>query len=155
MGILNELNISEELDFEEDELTLLSLLRTNEMVLSVGSKIFTKELSQPQFNIMMMLKNEDIGLHQKEIINRVVSSKGNISIHIKKMLIQGYVYKKKDIKDKRHDRISLSQKGRNVLEPYEEKYRILMKSLFAGIPNKELLQVQNILEKLRNSCLKV
>jgi len=154
MNIRNELNLSKEVVFKESELALLSLFRTNELLLNSGSNIFDKTLTQSQFNILLILKNEPKGMFQKDIIERTVSSKGNISLHMKKLLKLGYIEKSKDVVDRRHDCIKLNDTGAEKLKPYEQKYRQLMESIFSKISNDRLTVLQEILEEIRISCSK-
>ena len=100
------------------ERVLLRILKVADMLTRIGDmSVFGAKLTQPQFNILMVLRRLDRnGVSQKEILGHLVSTKGNVSIHIANLVRKGFVRKKTSKTDARANVITLTAKGRRVLD---------------------------------------
>lgn len=136
------------------EATLLKILRVADLLIRIGdTKVFGKDLTQAQFNILMILKR--IGgreVSQKEIVEKIVSTKGNVSIHIANLVRQGYIRKKVSNRDSRMNSIILTAKGKQALERLEPLYLYHIKQITEGLPHKQTQQALDILEHLHQQC---
>ena len=115
-------------DIAIGEKAVLDILRVADMLIRIGnSKVFRKTLTQAQFNILMVLKRHgQQGMSQKDILGNLVSTKGNISIHIGNLEKKGFIRRKTSKQDARRHVITLTAKGKGILEL---NHRIMAKKL--------------------------
>ncbi len=135
------------------EITVIQILKVADLLLRIGdAHVFTGDLSQAQFNILMILKRygKD-GMSQKDILSRRVSTKGNLSIHITNLLKKSYITRRISKTDNRLHEIRLAAKGRRLLEKLEPKYfkkiRELTDELSEGAAAKTLLLLTHLQAK--------
>jgi len=139
---------------DERETAVLYILRVADMLNRLGdTRVFGKEISQAQFNILMILKRHgQEGMSQKEILANLVSTKGNVSIHIRNLLKKGYVLKKTSKHDGRLHVIKLSARGRRILESVEPKYLEQLRVVVEDLPASQAETLVDLLEGLRLNC---
>ena len=96
------------------EATVMQILRVADLLTRIGdAKVFGKELTQAQFNLLMVLKRHDgVGVSQKDILANLVSTKGNVSIHVTNLTRMGYIRKRVAVDDGRRHELTLTAKGR-------------------------------------------
>ena len=136
------------------ERVVLEVIRTAELLARVGQGcVFNQSLSQSKFNILLILKYYgDGGMAQKDILARMVSTKGNLSTHIKSLAADGYVRKGTSTVDRRHDVLSLTRKGARAIEQMEPEYMRHIQSLTSGLSTKGAARVNRELEALQERC---
>ena len=135
------------------EQVVIDIIRTSELLSRVGNAcVFNNGLSQAKFNILIILKYYGVGVSQKDILGRMVSTKGNLSTHIKSLAADGYIRRKTSKADKRHDTISLTPKGDRVLKSIEPQYISHVNELTRGQSNASAEHVIEILENIQNEC---
>jgi DNA-binding MarR family transcriptional regulator len=105
----------------------------------------------PEQNLVMMLLWEQDGLSQNEITIKLNKDKTNIARMSQGLEQKGFVKKAICPKDRRAQRLYLTEKGRNlsehVLPIAEEFHEILCKN----ITDEELFQLRTILSKMREN----
>lgn len=136
------------------EQAVIEVIRSAELLSRLGSQcVFDEELSQARFNILIILKYYGgEGISQKQILDRMVSTKGNLSMHIKRLAADGHVEKQRSSHDRRHDIISLTKKGESVLRSKEPEYMRHMEILTAGISRGNAEKVTKLLQELQDQC---
>jgi len=136
------------------EATVLQILRVADLFTRIGdSKVFGKELTQPQFNVLMVLKRHGVGgLSQKDILGKLVSTKGNISIHLTNLARRGYLRRKSSKTDSRMNEITLTAKGRRILADLEPKYVHHLTRITVDLLPKQVEMMLEILKNLQNKC---
>lgn len=136
------------------EATVLQILRIADLLTRIGdSKVFGKELTQAQFNILMILKRHaQNGMSQKEIMEYLVSTKGNVSIHITNLGRMGYIRKKTSKIDSRRNVITLTAKGRRILGELEPKYIRHLREITDDLPREQAESTISLLNKLMGKC---
>jgi DNA-binding MarR family transcriptional regulator len=136
------------------EATVLQVLRVADLLTRIGdSKVFGKELTQAQFNVLMVLKRHGAGgLSQKDILENLVSTKGNVSIHISNLSRMGYIRKKTSQVDSRMNVITLTAKGKRVLDDLEPRYVQHLKEITGDLPNKDAEAAMAVLTYLQERC---
>ena len=118
--------------------------------------MFDKELSQARFNILLILKYYgNDGLCQKDILARMVSTKGNLSIHIKNLVAQGYVCKNRSESDRRQDTVRLTAEGERVLKRVEPEYMRHIDMLTRGQSAADAGKLTELLEGRQDTCLEL
>ena len=136
------------------EATVLQILRVADLLTHIGdSKVFGKDLTQAQFNVLMVLKRHgNGGISQKDISENLVSTKGNISIHMTNLARMGYIRKKTSKADNRMNEITLTAKGRRILDDLEPKYIRHLKEITDDLPTKQAEMAMEVLDYLHDKC---
>ncbi len=136
------------------EATVVQILRVGDLLTRIGdSKVFGKDLTQAQFNILMILKRHgEEEMSQKDILANCVSTKGNVSIHMTNLTHMGYVRRKTSKVDSRINVITLTAKGRRILAELEPKYVQHLKKITDDLPFKQAETAIKILDRLRGKC---
>ena len=134
---------------------MLQILRVADLLTRIGdSQVFGKELTQAQFNVLMVLKRHgsDGGISQKDILDNLVSTKGNVSIHITNLSRMGCIRKKTSKIDSRMNVITLSAKGRRILDDLEPKYIEHLKDITGDLPADQAQMAMTVLNYLHDKC---
>lgn len=136
------------------ETVVIYILRVAEKLIRLGdTKVFNKTLGQAQFNILMILKRHGkFGMSQKDILENLVSTKGNVSIHISNLLKKGYIRSKASQTDKRMHVIKLTAKGRSILKNIEPEYIKELRKLTDDLPRQQYEAAITLLDKLGERC---
>jgi DNA-binding MarR family transcriptional regulator len=136
------------------ETTVLQILRVADLLTRVGdSTVFHKELTQAQFNVLMILKRHgEGGMSQKDILAKLVCSKGNVSIHTANLTRMGYIRKKISQTDSRVNVITLTAKGRRVLAHLEPRYLQQLNDVTRDLPREQAERVVELLAHLEEKC---
>ncbi len=154
-GIQELLNIPHGVIESDEEEAALGLLRTTEMLLQHARRtLFCDDLSQAQFNILMILEHEsDRGISQKAIGKRLVTSKGNTSQHIARLEDMGLIRRNPAPEDRRRNTIRLTAKGRRVVARLEPRYREQIREVFRAMGKRDLAALISSVGKLRRSLV--
>ena len=136
------------------ETTVLQIVRIADLLARIGdTKVFGKEVTQAQFNILMILKRHgQNGMSQKDIMEYLVSTKGNVSIHITNLGRMGYIRKKTSKIDSRMNVITLTAKGRRILGELEPKYIRHLRELTDDLPREQAESTIALLNELMGRC---
>ena len=143
-----------EADVDIREATVLQIVRVADLLNRIGDlKVFGKDLSKAQFNVLMVLKRHgNDGMSQKNILETLVSTKGNISTHMTNLGRLGYIRKKTSKVDSRMNVITLTAKGRRILERLEPKYVEHLKAITGSLPASQAEMAMTVLNYLREKC---
>ena len=133
------------------EATVLQILRVADLLTCIGdSKVFGRDLTQAQFNVLMVLKRHgNGGISQKDILESLVSTKGNISIHITNLGRLGYIRKKNSKADSRMNVITLTANGRRILADLEPKYLQHLKEITDDLRPDQAEAAMDLLKHLQ------
>lgn len=136
------------------ERMVLRILRVADMVTRIGSmSVFGETLTQPQFNILMILRRFGTdGASQKDILEFLVSTKGNVSIHIANLAKSGFIKKRTSTADARANVITLTAKGRSVLDELEPRYFEQIQKMTGDLPEDEVETTLKLLDCLKDRC---
>jgi DNA-binding MarR family transcriptional regulator len=94
-------------------------------------------LTETQFVVLEMLYSKGT-LTINDIVERSLSTDGNIGVVINNLEKQGLVEKRVDRRDKRIRRVSLTAKGQDVIGTYFPKHEAFVNELFSNVPRKDL-----------------
>lgn len=136
------------------EQAILEIIKTAELFTRVGNtRVFDRELSQAKFNILLILKYEGSdGMSQKEILERMISTKGNLSIHISNLEKDGYIRRQASKEDMRHDVIKLTAKGGRALDGIEPEYERHVRTMVEGLSSEKAMGLVMQLKTLQEKC---
>ncbi len=137
-----------------NEAVLLEILRVSDLLARVGnSTIFSKGLSMAQFNILMVLRRRGgDGMSQKQIVENLLTTKGNVSIHMKNLTDAGLVRRRVSKHDGRMHVVTLTAKGNRILESLEPQYLAQIETLTKGLPAAEVDTTLNLLAQIRDTA---
>lgn len=106
-------------------------------------------LTPAQFGVLEALYNKG-DLRIGEIIEKILTTSGNITVVIKNLEKEGLVKKALDPEDKRSAIISLTDKGKEVVEDILPNHIQNIKDIFSVLTDEEKTVLKNILKKFKN-----
>ncbi|HFI0644758.1 TPA: MarR family winged helix-turn-helix transcriptional regulator [Streptococcus suis] len=101
-----------------------------------------------QFGVMEALYNKG-NLRIQDLIDKLLSTSGNMTVVIKNMIRDGYVYKTSDTSDRRASLIALTEKGRQTIETILPEHYDHVGQIFSVLSPEEQDQLANILKKFK------
>jgi len=139
---------------DSGEQAILEIIKTAELLTRVGNTcVFDREISQARFNILIILKYEgEDGISQNEILQRMVSTKGNLSIHIANLERCGYIRRQASKEDMRRNVVRLTAKGRRVLDKLEPGYEGHIRAISEDLPANRAESLTEMLRTLQERC---
>ncbi|MBU3804240.1 MAG: MarR family transcriptional regulator, partial [Candidatus Cellulosilyticum pullistercoris] len=84
-----------------------------------------------------------------ELIEKILTTSGNITVVIKNLEKEGLIQKSADPKDKRSCIISLTDKGKQYIETILPKHIDNIRSIFEVLSNEEKRVLKDILKKFK------
>jgi len=102
---------------------MLSIVKTSNLLLKTASKFFSRYvITDVQFNILMILKDEQKGLNQQELSEKLIVTKSNVVGLIDRMEKTGLVERQKHPTDRRCHTVALTKLGLEMLARVEDSY---------------------------------
>ncbi|WP_105116941.1 MarR family winged helix-turn-helix transcriptional regulator [Streptococcus suis] len=101
-----------------------------------------------QFGVMEALYNKG-NLRIQDLINKLLSTSGNMTVVIKNMIRDGYVYKTSDTSDRRASLIALTEKGRQMIESILPEHYDHVGQIFSVLSPEEQDLLATILKKFK------
>ncbi len=134
--------------------TFLNLLRTHAKLSSqFKQQIFRPMgISHEKYNVLRILAGEARPMQIYEIAERMVTPSTDISRLIERLVDSGLVSREKCREDGRVVWIDLTRQGRNLLKKIAKPLMDLHASQFAGLSEKELGQLNQLLFKARQDA---
>lgn len=102
-----------------------------------------------QFGVLEALYNKG-DLRIQDLIDKLLSTSGNMTVVIKNMIREGYISKTIDCKDRRAFRIGLTPYGRETIEKILPDHYAHVGELFSVLSQEEQVQLAEILKKFKN-----
>ena len=117
-----------------------------------GSSYINKEISKHgigsgQFMFLLELYKKD-GKNQEEIAEDLKMDKGTTARALKKLEEQGFLTRLKDEKDKRSNKIYLSDKAKNIREDIFNILDDWNKQITRSLAKEEVKMLEDLLEKV-------
>lgn len=107
-------------------------------------------LTIAQFGVLEALYNKG-DLRICEIIEKILTTSGNITVVIRNLEKEELVEKKIDPEDKRAAIISITDKGRKIIEDIFPKHIENINNIFSVLTDEEKILLKDILKKFKNS----
>lgn len=105
------------------------------------------DLTLPQFGVMEALYH--LGdLKICELIEKTLSTSGNMTVVIRNLELSGYVNRYISPEDKRVSKIALTKKGQDLIEKIFPRHLDSLKSYFENLEDSEKEQLLSLLKKL-------
>nr|WP_253199136.1 MarR family transcriptional regulator [Clostridium gasigenes] len=106
-------------------------------------------LTSAQFGVLEALYNKgDLRIY--EIIEKILTTSGNITVVIKNLEKDGLVKKNLDPEDKRSTIISITDKGKKIIEDILPNHINNISEIFNVLTDEEKITLKNILKKFKN-----
>lgn len=112
----------------------------------LNSSLSKYGLTMAQYQILDIL-NESGRQSISDVMNKMVSTKGNMTVVIKNMLDRGWIDKCDAHNDKRKTVIWLSNSGLQLYESYQPKHKECVMKLFDSFCSEELVQLNELLTR--------
>lgn len=146
MKDIKELIKENELDLS----TLVVFTRAEHIIHKIEYKTIKQSgLTTAQFGVLEALYNKG-DLRICELIEKILTTSGNITVVIKNLEKDELVKKKPDPEDKRSCIISLTEKGKYVIENILPDHIRNIKSIFEILTEEEKNTLKSILKKFKN-----
>lgn len=101
-----------------------------------------------QFGVMEALYNKG-NLRIQDLIDKLLSTSGNMTVVIKNMIRDGYVYKTSDTSDRRASLIALTEKGHQTIEAILPEHYDHVGQIFSVLSPEEQDLLATILKKFK------
>ena len=105
-------------------------------------------LTVAQFGVMEALYNKG-NLRIQDLIDKLLSTSGNMTVVIRNMVRDGYIFKVADEKDKRSYLIGLTPLGRETIEKILPEHYDNIGKIFSVLSLKEQEDLARILKKFK------
>lgn len=131
------------------ELQVMQLLRTKfrNVQAHLASTLQCANLTPTQYTILEALYTQD-NMSIGDVMNKVYSTKGNMTVVIKNMLDRGWIHRCESENDKRKSVIWLSEDGIKLVESYIPIYKEAVSSIFKSFTLNELEILNSLLNKI-------
>ena len=135
---------------DEDNLKLIiSLSRTMQSINKKQTKLINeKSLTLPQFGVLELLYHKG-PLCISDIIEKTLSTSGNMTVVIENLRKDKCIEKIKDETDQRKYIISLTEKGKMIIEEVFPVHLENLDIIFGKLTKEEKKELLNLLKKLR------
>jgi DNA-binding MarR family transcriptional regulator len=104
--------------------------------------------------MILGILQDNAGITQKELTTNLRISSSSMGELLGKLEQNGYLLRQSNISDKRTFNISLTDKGREVVESYKEIRSAATQEWCSGLPDCEQEELIRLLEKLNSSMEK-
>lgn len=137
---------------KESELDLATLVVFTKAEHTIHKKEYQtiKEsgLTPTQFGVLEALYSKgDLRIH--ELIEKILTTSGNITVVIKNLEKDGFIHRNVDPKDKRSCIISLTDKGKQCMEIILPNHFNNIKEIFKVLSDEEKIMLRTILKKFK------
>lgn len=105
-------------------------------------------LTPAQFGVLEALYNKG-DLRINELIEKILTTSGNITVVIKNLEKEGLIQKNADPKDKRSCIVSLTDKGKQYIEAVLPKHIDNIRDIFSILSDEEKRLLKDILKKFK------
>ena len=105
-------------------------------------------LTPAQFGVLEALYNKG-DLRINELIEKILTTSGNITVVIKNLEKEGLIQKNADPKDKRSCIVSLTDKGKQYIEAVLPKHIDNIRDIFSILSDEEKRVLKGILKKFK------
>lgn len=137
-GELSDLNLK----------TLIALSRTTNNVHRQEYKTIKEGgLTVSQFSVLEVLYHKG-DLKIQDIIEKTLSTGGNMTVVIENLVKDGLVIRYKDEEDKRVNLISITEKGKSIIEDIFPKHIENINEIFSTLTGEEKQSLIGLLKKL-------
>ena len=137
---------------EEEQLDLrmiIALSRTMQIINRKQTRLINEYgLTMPQFGVLEILYHKG-DLCINDIIEKTLSTSGNMTVVIENLRKDGYIKKEKSKADQRKYMISLTDKGRDTISRIFPNHLLNIRDIFKKYSENEKEELLDLLDKFR------
>ena len=137
---------------EEENLSLHAMIVLRKAIKTIDSHVMTdireKGLTSAQFSVLEILYSKG-RLKICQLIEKVLSSSGNMTVVIRNMEKKGWIEKKTDENDKRAFFIELTEKGKRIIEELLPRHIKSVERIFNILTEEDKRNLIEILRKFK------
>lgn len=134
----------------ENAMTLFK--KTNRLHQKIfGKSVCNLELNRSQHMLLMHLVHHDEVTSQRELASQLEISPPAIAVVLKRLEKDGYIERTANQNDSRYNRISVTDKGRELAERTHKTFRSIDLQMFDGLSRNELTVFSECLEKMHEN----
>ncbi len=131
---------------------VLNIVYTANYLQKISGRFFRRfDITEAQYNVMVIIKLEKRKLTQVEISERMVSSRANVTSLIDKLQKKGYVRRLPVEGDRRVYQVQLTAKGIKKINEVEPEYVKTIEKIMACFSVGESRRLSRLLVKIRQS----
>lgn len=139
-------------EFEsDDEVLLLSLLRTHHLIERTSALFFARfELTVTQFNALMIIRDwEQVGVKASELARRIVINRASAGALVDGLCAKALIERRPVPDDRRAYHLYLTKSGRKLLERMLPDYYAMLEGGFSRFTERRKNTVVRFLGELR------
>lgn len=142
-------SIKAAIERNQEALRSLVAFRRAEKAISLEEGKYVKDspLTLTQFAVLEALYNKG-DLRIQDLIQKLLSSSGNMTVVIKNMVRDGYITKVVDPSDKRATLVSITSTGKKEIERILEHHYDHIRHIFSVLDPQEIKELTRLLKKL-------
>lgn len=115
-------------------------------------RIVEREINQlglhgSQHHLLMHLANHET-VTQKELAGQLKVSPASVAVSLKKLEAEGYITKEMDRQDNRFNKITITEKGKYMVEKSRQVVVKIDEAAFAGFSEEEAEQLSALVERI-------
>ncbi len=134
-------------------LLIREILATADVFLRESHRLFRPHgLTAAQFNVLNVLGRTEGGLSQRELGDRLVVDRSNVTGLLDRLERAGWVKRSDDPKDRRIYRISLTAAGRRLWREVCPRYDAVLAQVVAGVEEKRAREIHEVLARLQEAA---
>ena len=137
----------------DHELSLINQLSKIQFQL-MHQFLTSSDIYPGQFHLLNLLSMYEKGLHQKEISKKLYIKPSSVNQIIVKLEESKYIKRITDPKDKRMVIVTISSKGKKIIEKAREKSQQIHSLMVDGIESEELAHFEKIAKRMKENLLK-
>ena len=118
---------------------------------AVENKIGKTGVHKSQHMILMYLHRKKGEVSQKDIANHFEISPAAVAVSLKKLEVGGYIQRTSAESDNRYNEITITEKGKEVVEYSRKVFEEVDEKSFEGISNSEREILSGLLDKITNN----
>lgn len=115
----------------------------------IGKDFREKGITASQFSVLDVLYTKG-EMRICELIEKVLSTSGNITVVVKNMEQKGWIYKKTSLTDKRAFLVGLTKEGEKLFEKLLPNHRKEIENVYNVLSLEEKKELIRILKKFKN-----
>ena len=113
-------------------------------------------LTLPRFDVIAHLGVKEECFSQDDLCEKLLVTKGNISGLIDRMAEEGLVSREEDPKNRRCNRIELTDRGKKLFQKVVPEHEGCIDNMFSVLTRQEQTQLKDLLRKLiKSMCERV
>lgn len=132
------------------------MMRVNLLHRSVVDKRFAElNIHRSQHLMLMYLMQNDGSPSQKEIASHFDVTPAAVAMSMKKMEKSGLIERKQAMMDNRVNIVTISQKGREIMDKSRQMFDEIDEVMFDGISDEEYEKLKSIFDRITDNLIRI